>query len=546
MKCRRSILCFGDSLTSGFRCGGDDAKFHPYAIELRKHAHKLPGRGWGDRSGRGVLTVTCTEAGNPGCSARDMVRCGTLSALMARPSFTPPDVVVILLGTNDLRAYPTPSAESILDDLASLAATAASHGARAVLLTVPPMPGAEARSPSLRERRLALNALILAQATRPTRTAGARARAAGGSGSADARANTSARCIDVAPSLDAADSALWDKDGLHLSKKGYNVLGRLVFAGLAEVLLSEAAGAKQEKEQETQEEKSEEKSGATEGGGARGEADEEDEHPGATAAFLRKRLPHARKMLNMMTMHTPHYHFETHRAPPGDATVELHAVHGDRAAVSAIDAVTAIKRDSPSAEGGACVEVSVVAASPSAAERAVCAALASGASLLPLEGLEGPEGQGQLPTKFKFAAVDRSFVPALERAAMRLGCRATWREPCALWYRPAPIRSGLGGVVDDVLRPGDMLPPNIGAGGNAGKEGKERAVAAVAAVAAVEARVVLLDRSHAAYINDQWKYKSETSLAMVEAMLGAGPGWPCVGIEVRGGGVRRRGRYVEL
>ena len=42
---RKTIVAFGDSLTAGFRCGGDDSKFVPYSAELKRRmgaSKKLP------------------------------------------------------------------------------------------------------------------------------------------------------------------------------------------------------------------------------------------------------------------------------------------------------------------------------------------------------------------------------------------------------------------------------------------------------------------------------------------------------------------------
>lgn len=222
---RNSILCFGDSLTAGFRCGGDDTKFHPYAIELRKCAREASGRDW--------ERVTVAVEGHCGYSARDMVRTGQLSTVL-RSGGGRPTVVVILMGTNDLRAFPPPSAVDVASDLFALAsAGAAEVGVRhVVVLTVPPMPKAESRSADLLHRRLALNEVLL--------EAGASAAGEGvGAGAADAESSVSVNikvhCIDAAASLDEADASLWDEDGLHLSKKGYDTLGRVAFEGLSRV-----------------------------------------------------------------------------------------------------------------------------------------------------------------------------------------------------------------------------------------------------------------------------------------------------------------------
>ena len=50
-------------------------------------------------------------------------------------------------------------------------------------------------------------------------------------------------CIDAAAWFDEAEASLWDADGLHLSKEGYNTLGRVAFEGISRVFRQEQ-GAK--------------------------------------------------------------------------------------------------------------------------------------------------------------------------------------------------------------------------------------------------------------------------------------------------------------
>jgi lysophospholipase L1-like esterase len=217
---RRAVLCYGDSLTAGFRCGGDDDKFHPYSIELKRRLASLKGR----LRGAAVQTV-----GLCGSSAAEQARSGGLHALLQAAKDKAavgrgalPAVVVLLMGTNDLRGFPPADPQDVAAALAELVGAAAAFGARAVLLTVPAMPKPEggdgAAAVALRARREALNALLLQLR-----------RGAAGGGGGD---GCCCCVVDAAAALPPSEAALWDADGLHLSKKGYNVLGRVAFEGV--------------------------------------------------------------------------------------------------------------------------------------------------------------------------------------------------------------------------------------------------------------------------------------------------------------------------
>ena len=221
---RRAVLCYGDSLTAGFRCGGDDDKFHPYSVELKRRLASLKGR---------LRGATVQTVGLCGCCAAEQARSGGLRALLqaakdkaAAGRGALPAVVVLLMGTNDLRGYPPADPQDVAAALNELVGAAAAFGARPVLLTVPAMPKPEggdgAAAAALRARREALNALLLQL----------RRGAAAGDGAAGGGGDGCCCVVDAAAALPPSEAALWDADGLHLSKKGYNVLGRVAFEGV--------------------------------------------------------------------------------------------------------------------------------------------------------------------------------------------------------------------------------------------------------------------------------------------------------------------------
>ena len=156
-------------------------------------------------------------------------------------------------------------------------------------------------------------------------------------------------------------------------------------------------------------------------------------------------------------------------------------------------------------------DISLVAVSGAALERAVLSALGGGRC-----------GSGS--ATFCFAAVDRLLLPALELAAVRLGCHTTWREPCRLWTCEGEGEDRVMAVAAG-WRVGDVLPLPLLPAASA---------AAASTAAASTARLVWLrGNAHAASVNDHWKYKSATSIDTVRAMLAAGRSCPCVGVEVR-------------
>lgn len=192
------VLCIGDSLTAGFVDGG--AQFFPYAKTLQKLLD--------NECGKGKHQVE--EASSCGEDARSMASRNVVGTAMEKRKRLPPKIVVLLAGTNDLRAWPQPTTDDVVDALASLAAAAKASGAKTLILTVPRMPAAEARTPSLTARRHDLNARV--------------------------RAEETFHCADVAAGFEECGDDLYDADGLHLSKAGYRDLAKLVYPALRGVM----------------------------------------------------------------------------------------------------------------------------------------------------------------------------------------------------------------------------------------------------------------------------------------------------------------------
>ena len=112
----------------------------------------------------------------------------------------PPKLFVILAGTNDLLAYPVIEEDKIVNALSAMVDQTAVESAVAVVCTVPRMPAPEERSPEfgLTKRRYRLNELIVEKFGED-------------------------RVVDTS-SLDA-----FEEDGLHLTKRGYAELAKLIY-----------------------------------------------------------------------------------------------------------------------------------------------------------------------------------------------------------------------------------------------------------------------------------------------------------------------------
>jgi lysophospholipase L1-like esterase len=181
------IVCLGDSLTSGYSQGEDK---YPYGAILQKLLDKECGKSKHE-------VITC---GNNGETAVSMAKRYAVTTEIAERRRLPPKLFIIMAGTNDLLAYPVIEEDKIVNAISALVDAAAVDLAVAVVCTVPRMPAPEERSPEfgLTKRRYRLNELIVEKF------------------GAD-------RVVDTS-SLDA-----FGDDGLHLTKKGYAELAKLVY-----------------------------------------------------------------------------------------------------------------------------------------------------------------------------------------------------------------------------------------------------------------------------------------------------------------------------
>ena len=181
------IVCLGDSLTSGYSQGEDK---YPYGSILQKLLDKEVGKGKHE-------VITC---GNNGETAVSMAKRYAVTTEIAERRRLPPKLFIIMAGTNDLLAYPQIEEDKIVGALAAMVDAAAVELAVAVVCTVPRMPAPEERSPeyALTKRRYRLNELIVEKFGED-------------------------RVVDTS-SLDA-----FEDDGLHLTKKGYAELAKLIY-----------------------------------------------------------------------------------------------------------------------------------------------------------------------------------------------------------------------------------------------------------------------------------------------------------------------------
>ena len=181
------IVCLGDSLTSGYSQGEDK---YPYGTILQKLLDKEVGKGKHE-------VITC---GNNGETAVSMAKRYAVTTEIAERRRLPPKLFIIMAGTNDLLAYPQIEEEKIVNAISAMVDAAAVELAVAVVCTVPRMPAPEDRSPeyALTKRRYRLNELIVEKFGED-------------------------RVVDTS-SLDA-----FEDDGLHLTKRGYGELAKLIY-----------------------------------------------------------------------------------------------------------------------------------------------------------------------------------------------------------------------------------------------------------------------------------------------------------------------------
>jgi lysophospholipase L1-like esterase len=204
----RLVVCFGDSLTYGYRMlpdfSGTDAPT-PYGRVLQA----LLGAAW-----------RVEVAGEPGEEACEMV--GRVHVVLrARPEF-----VVVLGGTNDLGMGARPTA--VAHSLARIYDAVIAAGARPVAVTVPPF-----RPPRVEEealyaepvaRRRELNSLIAALAT-------------------ERRVPLVDLHAAVSEPKRAVLRAEFCNDGLHFTAAGYRRFGETVFAEAFAPLLADGGKA---------------------------------------------------------------------------------------------------------------------------------------------------------------------------------------------------------------------------------------------------------------------------------------------------------------
>mmetsp|Transcript_112110 Transcript_112110/g.327963 ORF Transcript_112110/g.327963 Transcript_112110/m.327963 type:complete len:249 (-) Transcript_112110:82-828(-) len=204
--CRRTVLCFGDSLTEGFCQGG--RVFRPYSGRLAQRLRQLCA----------ASAPAVVNAGESGETTRQMLerlpafvagapRPAGMGSEDSRPIQGPRDVVLILGGTNDL---PSLSAERIVDNLLELHRMVHRAGAVSGVLTVPDVRvGMELERQPFKEKQQFVNEKLRAFAEQ-----------SGGC----------SFLVDVAAALpqDSAHAELWEPDGVHMSERGYHALGELL------------------------------------------------------------------------------------------------------------------------------------------------------------------------------------------------------------------------------------------------------------------------------------------------------------------------------
>mmetsp|Transcript_29361 Transcript_29361/g.94715 ORF Transcript_29361/g.94715 Transcript_29361/m.94715 type:complete len:217 (-) Transcript_29361:143-793(-) len=196
------VLAYGDSLTAGYHGGG--RFFAPYASCLESE------------------DVLVDYVGLSGWTAEEMVRgdnspaSTVLAAATQRGSF-PYDLCVILAGTNDLGRRDAPA---IVDDLWRLHESAAKHLAKGTVAVGVPSSHAQRLYPAFKAKCDAVNAELQRRAKGTTTT------------------------LYVPFPVDYSDTdGLWEPDGLHMSRKGYDALGTalrpIVFDRLESLTFSE-------------------------------------------------------------------------------------------------------------------------------------------------------------------------------------------------------------------------------------------------------------------------------------------------------------------
>lgn len=196
------VLCYGDSLTVGFCAKG--TQYEPYGQTLAE----------------ALAVVDCTACevsvcGHSGATAGEMVAnlnaaavldvggvaCNGLGRLLNEAAHAPPDLVLIMAGTNDLGLHRQP--KEAFEDITSLHAVCHSRGIATVSLA-PPLSPCSLQRPFEAARRQ-LQDMLAGWAMREPRVVA---------------------CVDPSELVPAGVGSLWDPDGLHFSPKGSAQLGR--------------------------------------------------------------------------------------------------------------------------------------------------------------------------------------------------------------------------------------------------------------------------------------------------------------------------------
>ena len=200
------ILCFGASITAGWTQLGQ--RYHPYASTLETHLKtSLP-----------HIHFSIQTDGLPGDTVVQGQYPERLHAL-TRSASTAYDFIVIQGGGNDLLSCREP--EEILHALREIWDIAFNAGSKVVALTVTKTVG---ESEGLARRYDALNELIVRER------------------------HEKLYSVDVANLLPPATmenilvGKVYDRDGVHLGKKGYEMMGESIGSSLVEIIRAESHG----------------------------------------------------------------------------------------------------------------------------------------------------------------------------------------------------------------------------------------------------------------------------------------------------------------
>ena len=200
------ILCFGASITAGWNQLG--LRYYPYASALEARLKKaLPD-----------VHFSIQTDGLPGDTVVQGQYTKRLHSLTSSAS-SAYDFIVIQGGGNDLLSDRQP--EEVLHALKEIWSTAFKAGSKVVALTVTKTVGA---SDGLARRYDALNELIVREE------------------------HEKLYSVDVANLLPPATmdnilvSKVYDRDGVHLGKKGYEMMGESIASSLVEIIRAESRG----------------------------------------------------------------------------------------------------------------------------------------------------------------------------------------------------------------------------------------------------------------------------------------------------------------